>query len=249
MAMPRGHTPRPYVTPASDPQQTPTPHHARRTSPLRPLNSATEFFTRDTCFACNGTRYERRSYSGCRKCGRKFTAETMANHTIHSDWNHATLPCGDSAKKYQHTEWMEVPCTMCSQKDAQGTYVNMAGPGYLMRPINLRQLMLYFMQHRDFQEWLLNLVAETFIAEEDEETTQEHIAATIQRTGGYGQSEPTAPPPHLTTGAPAPYYHTPHTSHTPQERVTPQVGPHLAPLASDAPPPPQTPPDDMPSRF
>ena len=274
MAMPRGHTPppRPYVTSASsatpadpvDPVADPTsapplppvhgehdaygPHayggRARRTIPMdyQPLvDEDIELPIRGRCGACHGSGVVSGRETRCVVCRRRYSYETIVRAPRFGFMGRRVqFPCGHEAIQGKIL-WVRPRCELCE------------GEGFLYR----------YIRWGDFITALYG--DEESAGELDDETTaalralgraaqSDHHAqhaqhAHTERSERWARSgEPTAPAPHLATGGPAPYYHTPHASHTSQERVTPQVGPHLAPLAPDAPSPPQ-PPDDMPSRF
>ena len=268
-AMPRGHTPRPYVPvphepeypveypaeyPSPDPTPPPRPVHgehdaygphayggrARRTIPMTyqpAIDEDIELQIRGRCGACRGSGVVSGRETRCVVCRRRYSYESIERAPRFGFMNrHVQFPCGHEAL-YGKLLWTRPRCEMCE------------GEGFLYRYIR-------------WGEFVTALYGDEESAGElDEETTAAlralgRAAQSSHQSGHHAQAErserwarsgePTAPAPHLGTGGPAPYYHTPHT---PQERVTPQVGPHLAPLASDAPPPPQTPRDDMPSRF
>lgn len=255
MAMPRGHTPppRPYVTPARsappadpvDPTSAPPlrpvhgehdaygPHayggRARRTIPMTyqpPIDEDIELQIRGRCGACRGSGVVSGRETRCVVCRRRYSYETIERAPRFGFMSrHVQFPCGHEAI-HGKILWVRPRCELCE------------GEGFLYRYIR-------------WGDFITALYGDEQSAMDDETTAalralgraaQSSQSDHHARTERWARSgEPTAPPPHLATGGPAPYYH------TPQERVTPQVGPHLAPLASDAPPPP--PPGDMPSRF
>lgn len=257
MAIPRGHTPRPYTphVPAdtthsthSTPPVRPVhgdydaygPHayggRARRTIPMSywpPLDDDIEVQIRGRCQHCHGrgivAGYETRCPVGT--CRRRYLQETIRDLPRYGfRGRRLMLPCRHEITE-QELLWVRRRCDICE------------GDGYLYRYVR-------------WGDFVSEMYGDETTDETIDETTDETTARLRALVRAQHPEEPTAPPPqlaphpvsypasHPATGGPTSYY-TPYTPQTPQERVTPQIGPHLAPMAPQQPQPP----DDMPSRF
>lgn len=244
MAMPRGHTPppRPYVTPARsatpadpvdpvDPAAAPPlrpvhgehdaygPHayggRARRTIPMTyqpPIDEDIELQIRGRCGACRGSGVVSGRETRCVVCRRRYSYETIERAPRFGFMSrHVQFPCGHEAI-HGKILWVRPRCELCE------------GEGFLYRYIRWGDFItaLYGDEQSAMdEETTAALRALGRAAQSDHHAHTEHTEHTERSERWARSGEPTAPAPHLATGTPAPYYH------TPQERVTPQVGPHL----------------------